>query len=84
MKPADRTSRLPAQPGQLIGRTREILALRQLLLREDVRLVTITGSPGIGKTRLAVATAASLEDSFPDGTNFVDLSTVSDYPSPWS
>jgi predicted ATPase/DNA-binding CsgD family transcriptional regulator len=74
----DRSDSLPAQPTQLIGRTRELFALRQLLLREDVRLVTITGTPGIGKTRLAIATAANLEPYFPHGVVFVDLSTVFD------
>jgi hypothetical protein len=58
VKPADRASSLPAQPVQLIGRTRELLALRDLLLCEDVRLVTIGGVAGIGKTSLAIVTAA--------------------------
>ena len=62
MKPAYRASSLPAAPTPLIGRTRDLLALRGLLLREDVRLVTITGTAGIGKTRLAVALAANLSE----------------------
>jgi predicted ATPase/DNA-binding CsgD family transcriptional regulator len=53
-------------------------AVRQLLVREDVRLVTITGAAGIGKTRLAIAAAADLHVNFPDGALFVDLSTISD------
>jgi predicted ATPase len=78
MQTVERASGLPAQPTQLIGRTRELVALGQLLLRDDVRLVTITGSPGIGKTRLALAAAANLLHSFSEGAVFIDLSTVSD------
>jgi predicted ATPase len=78
MQPAEPASSLPAQPTQLIGRTREVFALRELVLRDDVRLVTITGSAGIGKTRLAIATAVTLQSSFADGATFVDLSTISD------
>lgn len=74
----DRASRLPAQPTKLIGRPHEIAAVRQLLLREDVRLVTVTGAAGIGKTRLAVAIASDLHGSFPGGVAFVNLSAVSD------
>jgi predicted ATPase len=48
------------------------------VLRDDVRLVTITGPAGIGKTRLAIASASDLHTSFADGAAFVDLSTVSD------
>jgi predicted ATPase/DNA-binding CsgD family transcriptional regulator len=72
------TSSLPTQPTQLVGRAREIAAVRQLFVRPDVRLVTITGTAGIGKTRLAVAAATDLLECFPDGTVFVDLSTISD------
>ena len=72
------TASLPAQPTPLVGRAREIAAVRQLLLREDVRLVTVTGTAGIGKTRLAVAAASDLHASFPDRTLFVDLSAISD------
>ena len=78
MQSVESASSLPAQPTPLIGRTRELLALRELVLREDARLVTITGTAGIGKTRLAVALAGNLHSSFADGAAFVDLSTVSD------
>ena len=78
MPSVESASTLPAQPTQLIGRTREVFALRELVLREDVRLVSITGTAGIGKTRLAIATAVTLQSSFSDGATFVDLSTISD------
>lgn len=68
--------RLPPRPTRLIGREREVAALRELFLRDDVRLVTITGPPGVGKTRLAVEVGASMTDAFADGVVFVDLSAI--------
>jgi non-specific serine/threonine protein kinase len=47
-------------------------------LRDDVRLLTLTGTGGTGKTRLALALAATLQDAFEDGIWFVDLSTITD------
>src|SRR5216683_2401355 len=67
---------LPAQPGPLIGRARELEAAIQQLSSADVRLLTITGPPGAGKTRLAVAVAASLATQAPDGVWFVDLAPI--------
>jgi predicted ATPase len=61
-----------------VGREREIAAAKELLLREDVRLVTVTGPGGIGKTRLAVQVASGLVERFPGGTHFVPLSSLSD------
>lgn len=69
---------LPAQPTRLIGRSRELLAGRTLLSRKHVRLVTLTGPPGVGKTRLAIALAAALQSNFPDGVRFLDLSALTD------
>jgi predicted ATPase/pimeloyl-ACP methyl ester carboxylesterase/class 3 adenylate cyclase len=70
--------RLPAQPTALIGRARDLADCRDLLLRPDVRLVTITGPAGTGKTRLALEAAAELDGSFEHGTIFVDLAPIAD------
>ena len=69
---------LPAQPNELIGREEEVGTVRQLLLREAVRVITLTGPGGTGKTRLALQTAVSLKDDFHDGLYFVALAPISD------
>ncbi len=69
---------LPVQPTPLIGREREITSAQQLLLREDVRLLTLTGPGGSGKTRLGLHVAAELSEHFTDGTYFVNLAPISD------
>ncbi|GAA1447390.1 DUF4062 domain-containing protein [Leifsonia poae] len=68
---------LPAPLTELIGRERELADLEGMLLG-GTRLVTITGSGGIGKSRLAIAAATALAPRFADGAVFVDLSTVHD------
>jgi predicted ATPase/DNA-binding XRE family transcriptional regulator len=70
---------LPTPTTALIGRQAELAELQALLLREDVRLVTLTGPPGVGKTRLALQAAAGLLDEaelFPDGVWFVELAAL--------
>ena len=73
-----RLTGLPAQRTGFVGREKEVAAAKELLLRQDVHLITITGPGGIGKTRLAVQVASSLVENFPGGTHFVPLSSLSD------
>ena len=74
-----RLNNLPVQRTAFIGRESEAAALRQLLNRADVQLVTLTGPGGIGKTRLALQVAADAGIAeFPGGLCFVPLSAVSD------
>jgi len=72
------TSNLPAPLTALIGREHEVAALCALLRRPQVRLVTFTGTGGVGKTRLALAGASKLLDDFADGIYFVSLAPLSD------
>ena len=70
--------RLPRQPTSFIGRDREIEDVTDLLRRPDVWLVTLTGTGGTGKTRLAVQSASQLVDAFADGVVFVGLASLQD------
>jgi predicted ATPase/class 3 adenylate cyclase len=73
-----RRTNLPAQPTALIGREHELADVAALLRRADVRLVTLTGSGGTGKTRLGLQVAAELLDNFAQGVYFVNLAPLSD------
>ncbi|HEY2822814.1 MAG TPA: protein kinase [Candidatus Acidoferrum sp.] len=73
-----RPATLPVARNGFVGREREAAAARELLSRADVRLVTITGPGGIGKTRLAVEVAGGLADRFPGGVHFVQLSPLTE------
>lgn len=73
-----RPSNLPAQPTGFVGREKEMSAIKELLLRPDVRLATITGPGGIGKSRLALQVAAGTGGHFTGGIYFVPLYPVND------
>ncbi len=67
---------LPVEMNVTIGRADEIAALAVLLRREDVRLLTLTGPGGVGKTRLALEVARALAAEFQDGACFVSLAPL--------
>lgn len=69
---------LPVQPTSFIGREREVTTIVQSLRRQDVHLVTLTGSGGTGKTRLGIQVAAELRSSFTGGVCFVSLAPIND------
>jgi len=69
---------VPVPPNPLLGRRVEQRALRDLLTSDDVRLVTLTGPGGVGKTRLAMELGSALRNTFADGVRFTDLSGVTD------
>ncbi|MGD9890899.1 MAG: helix-turn-helix domain-containing protein [Dehalococcoidia bacterium] len=83
--PAHASAQLPAPPATLplprtplIGRERERVTVRDLVLHPDGRMVTLTGMGGCGKTRLALQVAADLADALPDGVRLVELAPVTD------
>jgi predicted ATPase/transcriptional regulator with XRE-family HTH domain len=71
-----RYTNMPAPTTALVGREAELAGVRDLLLRERPRLVTLTGPPGIGKTRLALEAAAQVAGHFEDGVFFVSLAPI--------
>lgn len=73
-----RSASLPIQPTHFIGRAAEIEQVTTLLKRDDVKLVTLVGPGGIGKSRLAIEVARSLENEFRDGLRFVPLAPLAD------
>jgi predicted ATPase/DNA-binding SARP family transcriptional activator len=70
--------RLPTAPSGLVGRERELSMAGTLLRRPDVRLVTLVGPGGVGKTRLALQIAEELSIAFEDGACFVSLAAIRD------
>src|SRR5688572_2488703 len=73
-------SNLPATFTSLIGRDKDIAAVQDYLTHPDIRLVTLIGAPGIGKTRLSIASASKSLAEFADGVFFVALAQL-DQPS---
>jgi non-specific serine/threonine protein kinase len=79
LKTLDRhTHNLPIQPTALVDREDGVASLTAWLRRSDVRLVTLTGPGGVGKTRLGLQVAAELSDTFADGVWYVRLSRLTD------
>ena len=74
---------LPLPPGPLVGRDGDLGRLCATVSRPGVRLVTLTGPGGVGKTRLVLAAASSLGGAFPDGVFFVALAAVRDAGVMW-
>jgi predicted ATPase/class 3 adenylate cyclase len=74
---------LPVPVTPLVARDGELAALRGTVARPGVRLVTLTGPGGVGKTRLALAAASSLHEDFPHGAYFVPLAPVRDGEVMW-
>src|ERR1051325_969024 len=70
--------KLPTPATSLVGRGQEVSAAGRRLLEPEVRLLTLTGPAGTGKTRLALSAAAGLQDDCGDGVYFVDLAPIHD------
>jgi predicted ATPase/class 3 adenylate cyclase len=74
---------LPAPATPLVGRDEDLARLRAAIAQPGVRLVTLTGTGGLGKTRLAIAAAAALGQTYPHGVYFVALAAVRDAEVMW-
>jgi predicted ATPase/DNA-binding SARP family transcriptional activator len=75
---AGRPASLPRWPSSFVGRKRELHQIRALLARPDTRILTLTGPPGTGKTRLAVEAMVAHGELYPDGVVLVELAGIAD------
>ena len=75
---------LSVQPGLLIGREKDLASIQKKLLNSQTRVLTITGTGGMGKTRISLQTAAELIESFRNGVFFIDLTLIADADSFYS
>jgi len=76
--PSSRRSNFPTPSTSLIGREQDIADVCEYLNKENIRLVTLIGPPGIGKTRLSIASAQQSPLAFSDGVFFIPLATIED------
>lgn len=74
--PSERPSSLPIPPTVLVGRDRDAASVTEVLARSGVRLVTLTGPGGVGKTRLSLRVAEEVAANYADGVVFVPLAAV--------
>src|SRR5579859_1070986 len=73
-----RMSSLPLPPTALVGRVHEMVRVMTYLQQDGIRLLTLTGTSGVGKTRLGIELAHKLVESFEDGVVFVELAPFRD------